>query len=116
MLSAERDYVDRLALFDIDNTLIRGTNVHNDAFSHSFRNVYGVDVKIDLTGYYGLTDKKIVIELLKENGLKESVIRSKLPECFNSMGKYFVSNVDEYEFFVMGGVTGLLEELSKNSN
>jgi phosphoglycolate phosphatase-like HAD superfamily hydrolase len=106
--------MNKLALFDIDNTLIRSSKVHRLSFSEGFRKVYGVDTSIDIINHHGMTDQLIIIEVLKKNGLKEKEIKSKLKKCTEVMIDYFNKNIDGEEIMVLDGVRKLLEELNKH--
>jgi len=63
--------MDKLVLFDIDSTLIKGAKGHREAFSEAFKEIYGVDTTIDIINHHGMTDQQIIIEVLKKNGLDE---------------------------------------------
>ncbi len=107
--------MDKLALFDIDGTLTKGTKAHREAFSRAFKKVYGVDTRVDIINAYGMTDQQIIIDVLKKNGLKESDIRPKLKDCMNATIDFFKDLVGADEITVLGGVRELLEELNKRN-
>ena len=58
-------YFNKLALFDVDKTLIRVSKGHSTAFSIAFKIVYGIDAKIDEIDHHGMTDQQVIIEVLK---------------------------------------------------
>lgn len=103
--------MDKLVLFDIDNTLIEGSRGHKIAFSGALKKIYGVDANIDIINYYGMTDQQIIIEVLKKHGLDEQMIKSKLEECMKAMVIFFNRVVDGDEIIILDGVRELLEEL-----
>lgn len=107
--------MDKLVLFDIDMTLIKGTRGHEMAFSEAFKKVYGVNSTIDIINHHGMTDQQIIIEVLKKNGLEEQAIRSKIGECMTVMIEFFNKIVDRDEIIILDGVQELLEELNKNN-
>jgi phosphoglycolate phosphatase-like HAD superfamily hydrolase len=107
--------MDKLALFDIDGTLTKGTKAHKAAFSKAFKKVYGVDTSVDVINTYGMTDQQIMIEVLKENGLDEQSIKSKLKECVKATLEFFNDAIDTDQIIVLDGVKGLLEELHKRN-
>jgi phosphoglycolate phosphatase-like HAD superfamily hydrolase len=107
--------MNKLVLFDIDKTLIQGAKSHRVAFSEAFKKVYGVDTAIDVINHAGMTDQQIIIEVLKKNGLKEEVIKSKIRQCTEVMVGCFEKNVGKEEIIVLDGVRELLEELNKHN-
>ena len=109
--------MDKLVLFDIDRTLIKCTKGHIPAFSEAFKKVYNIDTTIDIVNHHGMTDKEIIIEVLKKNGLDEQTIKSKLEECTKEMINYYFFNkiVNDDKIIVLDGVRELLEELNKNN-
>lgn len=107
--------MNKLTLFDIDGTLIKGTKGHKAAFSKAFKKVYGVDTSINIINTYGMTDQQIMIDVLKKKGLKESDIKPKLKECMKVSVDYFSKIVDSEEIAVLDGVRELLEELHKRN-
>ena len=63
-----------LALFDIDNTLIRSSNAHRSVFITGIKKVYGFDT--DYTGFRpdGMTDPQIIFEILKRRDISVLVL------------------------------------------
>lgn len=115
MVELKDMYIDKLVLFDIDRTLIKGSRGHKIAFSEAFKKVYGVDTTIDIINHHGITDQQIIIEVLKKNELDEPTIKSKLEECLKEMIDSFDKIVDGDKIIVLEGVQELLEELNKNN-
>jgi len=107
--------MNKLILFDIDKTLISGNKAHEMAFSEAFRTVYGVDTNINVINHHGMTDKQIIIEVLKKSGLNQDFIVSKLDECTKVMVEYFKKNIGTGGIFLYEGVKDLLELLNKNN-
>jgi len=107
--------IDKLVLFDIDSTLIKGAKGHREAFSEAFKEAYGVDTTIDIINHHGMTDQQIIIEVLKKNGLNEQTIKSKIEECMKVMVEFFSKVVDSDEIVILDGVQELLKELNKNN-
>ena len=100
-----------LALFDIDNTLIRSSNAHRSAFITGIKKVYGVDT--DYTGFRpnGMTDPQIIFEILKRTGINEYTINAGLEECMNAIAGTFAESVEDEKLIVLTGVRSLLQEL-----
>jgi phosphoglycolate phosphatase-like HAD superfamily hydrolase len=106
--------MDKLVLFDVDRTLIGRSQCHHDAFSYSFKKVYGEDVDIRIINYGGMTDPAIAIEVLKKIGIKEDIICPKLPECMDTIVDYFLKNIKRDRIPILAGVNDLLELLDNN--
>jgi len=106
----------KLALFDIDKTLINGSKAKDKiAFPEAFRRVYGVDTSIDIINHSGMTDQQIIIEVLKKNEIDEQVIKSKIEECMKVMVEVFNRNIGEEKIVLLDGVNNLLKELNKQN-
>lgn len=106
--------MDKLVLFDVDRTLIGRSQCHHDAFSYSFKKVYGVDIDIRIINYGGMTDPAIAIKVLKKIGLKEDIICPNLSECMDTIVDYFLKNVKRDKIPILDGVNDLLESLTNN--
>lgn len=104
----------KLVLFDIDNTLIDKSQCHHDAFSNAFKEVYGVNTTIGHINYHGMTDPQIIIEVLRGEGWDEIIIESKIDECLKSLANYFKENVEKDNMQVLTGVGELLKELDEH--
>ena len=105
----------KLALFDIDKTLIRSSKAHIRAFSEAFKEVYGVNTGIDIIDHHGMIDQQIIIEVLQKRGLDDETIHSKLEKCMKVMTDSFNKVIDSDDVDVLSGVRELLEELGKHS-
>ena len=103
--------MNRLVLFDIDGTLVKGFKGHGRAFSEGFKKVYGVDATVDTIGVQGMTEQQVIIEVLKQHGLNEEEIKSKIEECMRVMIDYFKKIVATDEIILLDGVQELLRQL-----
>ncbi len=103
--------MNRLVLFDIDGTLVRGFQGHNKAFSEAFRKVYQVDATVDTIAVQGMTEQQVIIEVLKKQGLREKEIMSKIEECMGVMIDHFNKIIATDEIILLDGVQELLEQL-----
>lgn len=105
--------MEKLALFDVDRTLVRGSLVHRIAFTEAFRHVYGIDADIDLINHHGMTDQQIIIEVLKKKGFGEQAVLPRLGECMAAMLESFGRVAEKEEVVILAGVPELLEALDK---
>lgn len=108
--------VNTLVLFDIDKTLLRSKfrpSTQRKAFSTALKEVYGLDVNIDLVEHRGMTDQQILIEILKLHGFSDDEIQEGLPECMQRMEEFFRENMPAEELEILEGVEDLLERLQK---
>ncbi|MDO8503546.1 MAG: HAD family hydrolase [bacterium] len=106
--------MNKLVLFDIDRTLLIGDGSGHPRFSKAFKEVYGVDTDINVIDHHGMTDKQIIIEVLKKNGLDESIIKSKLESCADRTVDFFKENIGSQKIILLDGVEELLERLLKD--
>lgn len=118
----------KLALFDIDGTLMKGSRLKDEiALPAAIEKTYGTKVDIDVINRHGMTDPLIIIGVLKRHGLDESEILPKLGECEKTLAEIFVEN-DEFGVFpgveeslgqlekrgvLLGLVTGNLEQIAR---
>jgi len=105
--------MNRLVLFDIDETLVEGVAGHKKVFSAAFKKVYGVETTIDVVSYSGMTDPQVVLEVLRKNGLSDQVIISKMEDCLKAMVASFKEIVGSDKITILPGVKKLLEEFKK---
>ncbi len=105
----------KLALFDIDKTLIMGSKAKDTiSFPEAFRKIYNVNAGIDIINPHGMTDQQIIIEVMRKKGLNDEEIMPKLRECMQAMIDSFSNIVENDNIIVLDGVKELLEELNKN--
>jgi len=103
-----------LLLFDIDHTLLRNAPGHKEAFTHAFKEVYGVDATMDYIEHAGMTDQLVIKEVLLQLGFSEKKILSKLDECVKSISSYYLKIKDGLPApEVLNGVKKLLPFLEK---
>ncbi|MBI2128686.1 HAD hydrolase-like protein [Candidatus Woesearchaeota archaeon] len=107
--------MNRLVLFDIDETLLDISRGHISAFSEAFKKVYGIETSINIIRHPGMTDQQIILEVLKKNGLDKSTIKSGLKECVKVMIDSFNKSIGNEKIVVLDGVYELLKGLNKNN-
>lgn len=105
----------KLALFDIDGTIMEWTPVHKDSFSEAFKKVFGIDTDITIITSPGMTEQQIITEVLKKKGVSEETIKSKMQEAMKVMEEYFEKEIKNCKVELLPGVEDLLKELDKNN-
>jgi len=73
----------RLALFDIDGTLLREGIAPKLAFARALRETYETTGPISGFRFAGMTDPQCVAEIMRMAGIPEDVIRSKREACLD---------------------------------
>ncbi|NMC07736.1 MAG: HAD hydrolase-like protein [Candidatus Lokiarchaeota archaeon] len=106
---------EKLALFDIDGTLLIGTSVHKKGFFAALKEVYGVTVDIPWRSYSGLTDPLILRDLATKAGVPRAVIDAKLPRALEVIGDYHEQHYTEDVSKVLPGVPELLNRLPEEN-
>lgn len=104
-----------LVLFDIDNTLMKTPTSHRDAFFTAIKNIYGVNTGFAGLNPHGMTDRQIISEVLKINGVEEQTIDEGMEKCLRDMAEIFIRNVVNENLVILEGVADLLKELHNRS-
>ncbi|HZE19111.1 MAG TPA: HAD family hydrolase, partial [Candidatus Angelobacter sp.] len=73
----------RLALFDIDGTLLREGIAPKLAFARALRETYETTGPISGFRFAGMTDPQCVAEIMRMAGIPEDVIQSKREACLD---------------------------------
>lgn len=107
--------MNKLALFDIDWTLMKPSEAHRLAFIEGYKQVYGVDADHDKLNVQGWTDKRIICESLRLARVDEQTIEEKLDEAMTFISRYFSGIIDNHPLVIMHGAEELLKELYKNN-
>jgi len=104
----------RVLLFDLENTLIRESKDVSAYYFEAIRNAYGLSIdNIDISRYEGLTTQETLIRILSENGLSMSEIYAK-HELFLQELPYAHYNVAGHDKIVLiDGAKDLLEHAHK---
>ncbi|HUB92815.1 MAG TPA: HAD hydrolase-like protein [Candidatus Saccharimonadales bacterium] len=107
-------------LYDIDGTLIRYgsgfTQLHHEAFSYGFREIYGLQIKLDGKNTSGKTDLQIIKETLRGAGIREEEIENSIPQMRDSMIKYFAKGIGkvDHRANVIPTAIPVLEQLDRD--
>jgi phosphoglycolate phosphatase-like HAD superfamily hydrolase len=100
-----------ILLFDIDNTLLKSSKSHHQAFREGFSRVFGIRGNVDAINPHGKTDRQITTEVLLRSGVDDEAIRNGLDECMGVIAVAFAELVEHEQLIVLEGVFELLELL-----
>ena len=103
--------MNKLALFDLDKTLITGNMAHEKAFAVAFQKVYGIKTGIDVIQHSGKTDQQIVFEVLATYGFEEPQVEDKLQQYLKTLEKEFQALIEDHPVEILDGVVKLLQTL-----
>lgn len=106
--------MDKLILFDVNDTLTRDTKDVSEYVSESIRNIYGTLADVDLSKYEGMTSKEIAEAVLLENGMPKEDIEQKLVRYTEDLFYSYYNVAGHDRQILIDGAKELLEELSKN--
>jgi phosphoglycolate phosphatase len=106
----------KLLLFDIDHTLLQSSRGHRVAFEEGFREVYGENITIEGLELGGMTDRQIIVELMRVQRVPERVIQARLDQCIRTMEHRYAEVLKADELVVLPGVVDLLEALNRHSD
>ncbi|MBR9681576.1 MAG: HAD family hydrolase [Candidatus Altiarchaeota archaeon] len=107
--------MERVALFDIDYTLLKSHFGHRKAFSKGFLDVFKIKAS-KFASMGGRIDNQVIYEVMLENGVPEKQVRAKLKQCGEAIQNNFLKLVENGEVRVetLGGVQETLLALKKN--
>jgi phosphoglycolate phosphatase-like HAD superfamily hydrolase len=100
-----------ILLFDIDNTLLKSSKSHRQAFQEGFSRVFGIRGDVEAINPHGKTDRQITTEVLRRSGVDDVTIREGLDECMGVVADAFAELVEHEQLIVLEGVFELLELL-----
>jgi phosphoglycolate phosphatase len=103
--------MNKLLMFDVDNTLVKASNIHKLSFSVAIKQIYDVAIRVDDINHHGMTDQQIIFDLLQKKGLSEEEINPKLVDCMKAMINYYIDHIDKDNVVVFEGVVELIKEL-----
>ena len=103
--------MDRLVLFDIDKTLLVGSTVHYTALKNALSEVYGIENPPPLNNMQGMTDRRIICEILLQENIDLKTIKSGLDQCMEIMYLKYRDALQKQDLKVFEGVKELLENL-----
>jgi phosphoglycolate phosphatase len=103
--------MDRMVLFDIDKTLLVGSTFHYAALKNAISEVYGVENPKPVKNMQGMTDLKIICNILSQENMDLKTIKTGLDDCMRVMYKNFKDALEQKDLKVMDGVRQLLGNL-----
>src|SRR5262249_7338338 len=83
----------RLALFDIDGTLLLARGAGRRALTAALRDVYGTAGDIDGYNLGGQTDPRIVFDVLEAAGLAREHVHARIDDCFEAYAPGFAAEI-----------------------
>jgi phosphoglycolate phosphatase-like HAD superfamily hydrolase len=98
-------------LFDIDKTLLVGSKYHYVALKNAITEVYGVENPKPVKNMQGMTDLKIICNILSQENIDIKTIKTGLDECMQVMYKNFKVVLQQKDLKVLDGVRQLLMDL-----
>ena len=106
----------RLALFDIDGTLITDGGAAREAFRDALREVYAYDGDLGRYDFSGRTDPQIAFMVLRDTSLSDAAIAAKLDELWRHYLAGLERNATADRVRVLAGIPALLEELAQRDD
>ncbi len=107
--------MNRIALFDIDKTLIARSKAHFLAFLSSMKSAYNLDIELNVFTHHGLTDQQIIHAILTDAGWNTRDIEARIAKCMDVMIKDFEHFNRTDTVTVCPGIPVLLESLSQSN-
>jgi phosphoglycolate phosphatase len=102
----------KLALFDIDGTLVNSGGQGRPAFEAALVEVFGTAGAIDSYDFSGKLDGKIAVDLAESAGISEAEARAALPHVRTAYLERFAKSFDPARAQVLPGVAALLASLA----
>ncbi|HVC57887.1 MAG TPA: HAD hydrolase-like protein [Candidatus Acidoferrales bacterium] len=102
----------KLALFDVDGTLIEDGSFHG-RFQYGLKKVFGVDLKPDVVAPTGLNDPGTAKYLAIRCGVKEAVYMQNIDKVMDAELEYVESTKATEKITLRPGVLALLTELKE---
>ena len=106
----------RLILFDIDGTLLECGPQVRMILSATLQEIFGRTGSIDWFDFAGRTDPGIVLDVLKDAGLEEQDIVSRIPEVKEKYAVRLEKELDGQRMRLLPGVSDLLESLAQRED
>lgn len=104
----------KFIIFDLDDTLVNFMEHYNVAFSETFKEIFGIDSKLDEIDFAGKTIPNIIKELGELKGIEQKLIEKRLDNALDCItDKFFksVSEIKNADKYLLPGANELLKEL-----
>jgi phosphoglycolate phosphatase len=103
----------RLVLFDIDGTLLRGAGLHHkQALVEAIRRVTGISTTLDGVATSGMLDRDLIVRMLLDSGCSRHRIHAALIQIANEARRAYLRNcATDLRAAVCSGVLEFLERL-----
>jgi len=102
----------RLVLFDIDGTLITDGGAARHAYRSALEQVYGYDGDLTRYDFSGRTDPQITSMVLRDFGLDDDTIASRMPQLWDAYLAGLAENATPDRVRELPGIRALLDALS----
>lgn len=107
----------KLVIFDLDQTLVELTDVHDRVTRRELKKVLGIDAGMSDVDYAGRTMTDSWHELARRQGIPDETYWAKVPELLRSFEADLPAAIPpDPAQYVLPGVRELLEELSHTDN
>jgi phosphoglycolate phosphatase-like HAD superfamily hydrolase len=107
----QKKIMQRLALFDIDGTLMASSGVPKEALGRSMENVFGSRGALETYELAGKTDKQIVCDVLTEAGMDLQSVLPRIEEIMREYIRILRATLRPEHCRLLPGVQTLFEEL-----
>ncbi len=101
-----------VVLFDIDKTLLIGSHCHFYSFIQAFRDVYGVNVNLNISEVQGMTDRQIIFQVVKKNNIKEFNLND-FEDIIEKIVYHYKRNLKKENVKPLRGAEGILKTLQE---
>jgi phosphoglycolate phosphatase len=105
----------RLVLFDIDGTLVTDGGASREAFDDALRATYGYDGDLARYDFSGRTDPQIAYMVLRDAGISDANIESKLTELWDVYLSGLERNLSTGRARALAGVKGVVSHLHEHA-
>ncbi|MGJ7029433.1 MULTISPECIES: HAD family hydrolase [Methanothermobacter] len=99
----------RTMIFDIDKTLLTGSHCHFYSFKQAFRDLFDVEIEIDIGSIQGMTDREIIFRTARRYGLE--IDDGVFSEIVDSISCHYLENLERDRITPLEGAGVVLEKL-----
>ncbi len=103
-----------LVVFDVDQTLVRAFDVHDQATNLTLKEIFGIDGWLEDVDYEGQTVETNLTNICKAHKIKRWVISKYMPKAIRVYDKNFAESLKlRHKNMVLPGAIDLLERIKK---